>query len=63
VRVDGITSELNLANYFKANGITYKALVFDRIDQAIQAYLIDRCDANTADSSGPLRDPRTAAQA
>jgi general L-amino acid transport system substrate-binding protein len=48
----GTTSELNLANYFKANGMSYKALAFDRLDEAIQAYLIDRCDAYTADSSG-----------
>jgi general L-amino acid transport system substrate-binding protein len=48
----GTTSELNVANYFKANNKDYKLLVFDRRDLAIEAYLAARCNVYTTDMSG-----------
>jgi general L-amino acid transport system substrate-binding protein len=47
----GTTSEVNLADYFKARGRNYKALVLDAHDETVRAYLADRCDAFSADMS------------
>jgi general L-amino acid transport system substrate-binding protein len=49
--VSGTTTELNLADYFEVNKMTYKALTFERTDQTVQAYLAGRCDAYTTDQS------------
>ena len=46
------TTEQNLADYFAGNKMTYKPLVSERLDEAIQAYLAGRCDAYTTDRSG-----------
>ncbi|HJU31417.1 MAG TPA: amino acid ABC transporter substrate-binding protein [Hyphomicrobiaceae bacterium] len=48
----GTTTELNLADYFKANKLTYKPVVFEKLDETVQAYLAGRCDAYTTDQSG-----------
>jgi general L-amino acid transport system substrate-binding protein len=48
----GTTTELNLADYFKANKITYKPVVFEKLDETLQAYLAGRCDVYTTDQSG-----------
>jgi general L-amino acid transport system substrate-binding protein len=48
----GTTTELNLADYFKANKMTYKPVVFEKVDEALQAYQAGRCDAYTTDASG-----------
>jgi general L-amino acid transport system substrate-binding protein len=48
----GTTTELNLADYFKSNNVTYKPLVFEKLDETLQAYLAGRCDAYTTDHSG-----------
>jgi general L-amino acid transport system substrate-binding protein len=50
--VTGTTTELNLADYFKANKMTYKPVVFEKLDEAIQAYQAGRCDVYTTDQSG-----------
>ena len=47
----GTTSELNLADYFAAQGMTYRPIAFPNHDETVQAYLADRCDAFTADAS------------
>jgi general L-amino acid transport system substrate-binding protein len=47
----GTTTELNLASYFKANDLAFKPLLFEKFDEAVQAYLADRCEAYTADES------------
>src|SRR5262249_29507213 len=47
----GTTTELNLASYFKANDLAFRPLVFEKFDEAVQAYLADRCEAYTADES------------
>ncbi|OAF11965.1 MULTISPECIES: amino acid ABC transporter substrate-binding protein [Bradyrhizobium] len=48
----GTTTELNLADYFKANNMKYEVIAFGTIDEAIKAYESGRCDAFTDDSSG-----------
>src|SRR4051794_33718258 len=47
----GTTTELNLATYFKIGGMSYTPLTFDRLDQAMQAYLAGRCEALSTDTS------------
>jgi len=48
----GTTTELNLADYFKVNNMTYKPVVFEKVDEATQAYQAGRCDVYTTDQSG-----------
>src|SRR5262245_9247274 len=48
----GTTTELNLADYFKANNMTYKQVVFEKLDETVQAYLDGRSDVYTSDQSG-----------
>jgi general L-amino acid transport system substrate-binding protein len=50
--VTGTTTELNLADYFKTNNMTYKPVVFEKLDETIQAYQSGRCDVYTTDQSG-----------
>jgi len=50
--VTGTTTELNLADYFKSNNMTYKPVVFEKLDEAVQAYQAGRCDVYTTDQSG-----------
>jgi general L-amino acid transport system substrate-binding protein len=48
----GTTSELNLADYFRANHMQLKTVTFATGDEARKAYESGRCDAYTTDSSG-----------
>lgn len=48
----GTTTELNLADFFRANKLEYKPVVFEKNDEAIAAYDGGRCDAYTTDASG-----------
>jgi general L-amino acid transport system substrate-binding protein len=48
----GTTTELNLADYFRANGINFKPLVIEQLDQAENAFFSGRCDSYTTDRSG-----------
>lgn len=48
----GTTSELNLADYFRANRIKMKPVVFESNDEVTQAFFKGRCDAFTNDASG-----------
>jgi general L-amino acid transport system substrate-binding protein len=48
----GTTSELNLADYFRANHMALKTVTFATGDEARKAYESGRCDAYTTDSSG-----------
>jgi general L-amino acid transport system substrate-binding protein len=48
----GTTTELNLADYFRANNMKLEAVVFASDDQAVKAYDSGRCDAYTTDASG-----------
>lgn len=47
----GTTSELNLADYFKENNMSYKAVVFDTHDATATAFDNGRCDVLTSDQS------------
>jgi general L-amino acid transport system substrate-binding protein len=48
----GTTTELNLADYFRANNMTLKSVTFATADEAVKAYDSSRCDSYTTDSSG-----------
>ncbi|HEX7054043.1 MAG TPA: amino acid ABC transporter substrate-binding protein, partial [Burkholderiales bacterium] len=48
----GTTTEKNLADYFRANNMELKSVVFETNEQARQAYDEGRCDAYTTDASG-----------
>lgn len=47
----GTTSELNLADFARANGLKVEALVFDGKKEALNAYATGRCDCFTTDIS------------
>jgi general L-amino acid transport system substrate-binding protein len=47
----GTTTELNLADYFRNNLLTYKTMVFPSADEALKAYVSGRCEALTSDVS------------
>ena len=48
----GTTTELNLADYFRANNMKLDAVVFATDEEATKAYDSGRCDAYTTDASG-----------
>jgi general L-amino acid transport system substrate-binding protein len=48
----GTTTELNVADYFGANGLTYQILAFEKESEALSAYDSGRCDTYTTDQSG-----------
>ena len=48
----GTTTELNLADYFHANGMKYEAVTIETNDEARQNYSSGRCDVYTTDASG-----------
>lgn len=47
----GTTTELNLADQFRAAGVSYEPVVFAEQTEAFQAYEEGRCDAVTSDRS------------
>ena len=47
----GTTTELNLADYFRANNMKYEVIAFSTADETIKAYESGRCDAFTTDVS------------
>lgn len=48
----GTTTELNLADYFRAHKMKFEPVVFASDDQTVKAYDTGRCDAYTTDASG-----------
>ena len=48
----GTTTELNLADYFRANKLQLKSVTFATSDETLKAYEAGRCDAFTTDASG-----------
>ena len=48
----GTTTELNLADYFRANNMKYKLVNFEKSDEVVAAYDAGRCDVYTTDKSG-----------
>ncbi len=59
----GTTTELNMADFFRANNMDYKPVVFEKADEVVAAYDAGRCDVYTTDRSGlaaqrlKLKDP------
>ena len=49
--LSGTTTELNLADYFRTNGMEYHPVVFDTADLTIKAFEAGRCDVLTTDKS------------
>lgn len=47
----GTTTELNLADYFRANKMRLKTVTFQNSDETVKAYDAGRCDAFTTDAS------------
>jgi general L-amino acid transport system substrate-binding protein len=48
----GTTTELNLADFFRARKMRYTPVVFEKSDEVLAAYQAGRCDAYTTDQSG-----------
>jgi len=48
----GTTTELNLADFFRAHNLPYQVVTFATSDETRQAYDAGRCDAFTTDASG-----------
>jgi general L-amino acid transport system substrate-binding protein len=48
----GTTTEKNLTDYSKANGLNMKPVVFEKLEAAENAYFTGRCIAYTTDASG-----------
>jgi general L-amino acid transport system substrate-binding protein len=48
----GTTTELNLADFFRANNLKYEVVAFASSDETFKAYDSGRCDAYTTDASG-----------
>mmetsp|Transcript_25606 Transcript_25606/g.58278 ORF Transcript_25606/g.58278 Transcript_25606/m.58278 type:complete len:339 (-) Transcript_25606:81-1097(-) len=48
----GTTTELNLADFFRANNITYEPVPIETNAEGQQQYLAGACDAYTTDASG-----------
>ena len=48
----GTTTELNLADYFRTNNISYEPVPIETNAEALQQYLAGACDTYTTDASG-----------
>ena len=48
----GTTTELNLADFFRANGMKFRSVVVEDAAEARQNYAANRCDVYTTDRSG-----------
>ncbi|OJU39085.1 MAG: amino acid ABC transporter substrate-binding protein, partial [Alphaproteobacteria bacterium 65-37] len=45
------TSELNIADYFRTHGMTFKPVIFEDPDQSRAAFFTGRCDAYSGDQA------------
>jgi len=48
----GTTTELNLADWFRANNLSFKPVVIEALDELNAAFFAGRCDVLTTDASG-----------
>jgi general L-amino acid transport system substrate-binding protein len=48
----GTTTELNLADYFRANKMQFKPVVIEKLEESEAAFFSGRCDVYTTDASG-----------
>ena len=47
----GTTTELNVADYFRAHNMKYEMITFEKADEVVAAYDNNRCDVYTTDQS------------
>ncbi len=47
----GTTTELNLADYFRANNMKYEPITYDTSDETVKGFEAGRCDVLTSDQS------------
>ena len=47
----GTTTELNLADYFRANKMEFKPVTIEKQEEVVAAFISGRCDAFTSDAS------------
>ena len=48
----GTTTELNLADYFRAHNMSFKPVVIEKLEEVTSAFFSGRCDVYTTDISG-----------
>ena len=48
----GTTTELNVSDYFRTNGMKYTPITFDTADESAKGLESGRCDVLTTDQSG-----------
>jgi len=48
----GTTTEMNVADYFRSNNMSYNVVAFEKMDEVVAAYDAGRCDVFTTDRSG-----------
>ena len=48
----GTTTELNVSDFFRANGMKIELVAFEKADEVVAAYDAGRCDVYTTDRSG-----------
>lgn len=48
----GTTTERNMSDFFQANGMTFKPVIFEKSSEVKAAYDDGRCDAYSSDASG-----------
>jgi general L-amino acid transport system substrate-binding protein len=48
----GTTTELNITDYFRENGMSFNLVAFEKADEVVAAYDAGRCDVYTTDRSG-----------
>jgi len=48
----GTTTELNITDFFRANGMSFNLVAFEMADEVVAAYDAGRCDVYTTDRSG-----------
>jgi general L-amino acid transport system substrate-binding protein len=48
----GTTTELNLADYFRAKNMKFKPVVIEKMEEVLKAYFAGRCDVYSTDVSG-----------
>ncbi|MFZ1388243.1 MAG: amino acid ABC transporter substrate-binding protein [Thiolinea sp.] len=62
----GTTTELNLADYFRANNMKFEPITYEKLDEVTKAFDEGRCDVLTSDQSQlysnriTLKDPESA---
>ena len=53
----GTTTELNITDFFRSNGMKFNLVAFEKADEVVAAYDAGRCDVYTTDRSGLAAQP------